>query len=171
MYSGKTSALIAMAKSHMVAGNTVDIYKPNIDNRYSENFIASHNGEKLRAKVLDIKRPRSILTEEISDVVCFEEAQFFNKYELWALVEQLIYLENKIVIVAGLCQDFEGRPFGCMPQLLSFADNIIHLKSVCSKCRQLSSATRTYKKSNKTQNVEIGGIELYEARCFTCWRE
>jgi thymidine kinase len=73
------------------------------------------------------------------------------------------------VIVAGLPQDSYGKPFGAMPTILAMADNIVCLKAVCSKCKKINSATRTYRKIQDKAQVVVGGIDMFEPRCFECW--
>jgi thymidine kinase len=179
MYAGKTSALISHAMAHVIAGKFVIAFKPANDTRYDKIDIISHSGHKFPAIPIDSEKPGKSLSimfdfESIDnhhvDVVCFDEAQFFNKRNFEQVIEQLLYVENKILIVAGLSQDFEGRPFGGMPHCLAISDDIIHLKAVCSKSKELFAATRTYKKNvGNGDQVEVGGTELYEARSFKHW--
>jgi len=78
---------------------------------------------------------------------------------------------GKSVICAGLAQDAFGKPFGPMPLLLSRADNIIHLTAVCAKCKGIGKATRTFRRGESKEQTVVGGAELYEPRCYECWRK
>jgi thymidine kinase len=170
MFAGKTSALISTCMSHIVAGNKVVAYKPAKDNRYDDKFIVSHNLDKFAC--VPVERASTILThsqQHRPDVVAIDEAQFFDTKELVDLIWDLIYL-HRDVICAGLAQDYMGDPFGAMPQLLSMADEIISLKAVCSKCKGIGLASRTYRKPGEALGqLLVGGADKYEARCFKCW--
>lgn len=178
MFSGKSSALISKATSHVIAGDTVIAFKPRSDDRYDLENIVTHYGERFTAYPIDTD---NVVTETYKvfsryskdnihpDVILFDEAQFFNKDQMLATAKDCI--EWAHVIVAGLAQDSFGKPFGAMPELLSFADNIVCLRAVCSKCKKVNAATRTYRKTNSNEQVAVGGIDMYEPRCFRCWNE
>lgn len=180
MFSGKTSRLISLIDSNIIAGLGTLIFKPSNDTRYNAtNTIKTHSGRFSPAMSVDKNKPMDILTclldyenEQFSvDVVAIDEAQFFNNNALRQLVNHLLFIEKKRVIVAGLSMDFEGKSFGAMPYLLSIADEIISLKAVCSKCKKINTATRTHRTVNNKEQTFIGGAESYEARCFECWSE
>lgn len=173
MYAGKTSALISKAIAHVIAGRLVIGFKPSNDERYDKENIVSHAGYKFPAIRLDIKNPTEAFKYLSKwDVFVFDEVQFFDAYGFEQLITQFLYGEEKIIIVSGLSQDSDGKPFGAMPTLLYMADEIVHLKAVCSKCKKINLATRTYRKDkNNKKQVLVGGAELYEARCFSCWME
>lgn len=178
MFSGKSSALISNGISNVIAGNGVVAFKPANDDRYDINSITSHYGDKLAAHPTSVnnlfseankifeKRP---LGELDVNVILIDEAQFFDKPEILLAVNE--WSEWAHVIVAGLSQDSFGKPFGAMPELLSMADNIVCLRAVCSKCRSINTATRTYRKISSNEQVAVGGISMYEPRCFECWSE
>ena len=173
MFSGKSSKLITMLMSYAIAGKNALAFKPNIDNRFEiEKAIVSHTNNQFPAIVLPCDSPgdsiNSLPLVLTPHVVGFDEAQFFHKEELLETVDYL--MEKKLcVICAGLSQDYSGKPFGAMPHLLSIADEIISLKAVCSNCKSIGIATRTYRKSNDGDQVVVGGVDKYEARCYTCW--
>jgi thymidine kinase len=103
------------------------------------------------------------------DVVVIDEAQFFST-EIIEVVEDLLYKRRKTIILSGLSQDSSGNPFGAMPHLLAIADDIIHLKAVCSKSKVIGAATRTFRKDeSNTNQVAVGGSEMYEPRSFDEW--
>lgn len=174
MYSGKSSRLIAMCRSYSIAGRPVYIFKPDNDCRYSCTKVVSHNGDKLEAIPID-RESVSIYSCGIDfftkePVIAFDEVQFFNSYSITQIITQLLYVEQSTVICAGLSNDSDGKPFGAMPHLLSIADEIISLTAVCSHCKQIAKATRTYRKNGlPSEQVLIGGKDEYEARCFNCW--
>ncbi len=174
MFSGKSSALISRGTSHVIAGNGVMAFKPANDDRYDVNNIVSHFGSKFFAHAVSI----SELWDDANDifskyhgldinVILIDEAQFFEKSEILMAVNE--WDEWAHVIIAGLSQDSFGKPFGAMPELLSIADDIVCLRAVCSKCKKVNAATRTYRKIENNEQVAVGGIDMYEPRCFECW--
>lgn len=173
MFAGKTTRLLSLARANLIAGNKVCYFKPQRDDRFSTYEIVTHNGEAVKA--ISVKNGIDIVSisdEEECDVVCIDEAQFLGNLKL--AVELLIYDTDapKIphVIVAGLSQDSSGKPFGAMPHLLAIADDIIHLKAVCAKTHRINGATRTFRKNKEnSEQVAIGGTEMYEPRSFKEW--
>jgi len=175
MYSGKTTSLIAELEAGIEDGKTMLVIKPAIDNRFSEEDIVSHDGTSLqkttghkvrRLGVLEVLDKEDL--EDI-DILLIDEAQFFNH-----LCEEGVqeYLKAGINVVAvGLDMDSEGKPFGSMPYLLSLANNVYKLSSICSVCGE--EATRTFRKLtvSSTEQVLIGGSETYEPRCLEHWLE
>ena len=178
MFSGKSSKIISMGTAHCIAGHYVLAFKASNDNRYDETHITTHSFQKypavpvkpteplkIRDKVLEFENA----TMEGVDVVIIDEAQFFSK-EIINLIEDLLYNHRKTIIVSGLSQDSSGKPFGAMPHLLAIADDIIHLKAVCSKSKGIGTATRTFRKDvSNTNQVAVGGSEMYEPRSFNEW--
>lgn len=180
MFSGKTERLISLCTAHYFANNKVLAFKPSNDNRYTENFITSHNQIKWLATPIEPSGPEKILEifkeayfhadEQKVDVVAIDEAQFFEPEELIKCVEKILYIFGQSIIVSGLSQDSDGKPFGAMPHLLAIADDIVHLKSVCAKDKTIGTATRTHRKDRTNKNqVAVGGAELYEPRSFKAW--
>jgi thymidine kinase len=175
MFAGKTSSLISRCTSHIIAGDKVIAFKPAKDNRYDEKYIVSHNLDKFNCVVI---QKAGDMWEHLKDdkprydIIAIDEVQFLDAN---SIVDFVTIMQNTLVkriIVAGLAQDARGHPFGAMPELLSMADEIVHLKAVCSSCKGIGAATRTYMKDKGRINeqVVVGGAEKYEARCFTCWR-
>jgi thymidine kinase len=184
MFSGKTERLISLCTAHYFAGHEVMAFKPSNDDRYNGSFITSHANAKWLAE--PVRPDKSIqicnnATECCSrahspnfhiDVVAIDEAQFFESQDLIKAVETLLYEFEMSVIISGLSQDSDGKPFGAMPHLLAIADDIIHLKSVCAKSKKIGAATRTYRKDKtNTNQVAVGGSEMYEPRSFETWLE
>lgn len=166
MFSGKTEELIRRINRALIAKQSVKIFKPIIDNRYHNSDIVSHR-ENSKAGV-PIQRASEILDKiQPNDVVCIDEAQFFEA----EIVEICLLLANKRhrVIVAGLDMDSKGRPFGFMPQLMSIAEFVSKLHAICSVCGNM--AHHTYRKSSDENDILIGAFESYEARCRSCFNE
>lgn len=174
MFSGKTSRLISMIKANIIAKNEVEVFKPSNDSRYGLEYISTHDGVEIKAEILDVNRP--LESYYIDDwfptkaVVFFEECQFFKPDDFVLLVKRIM-AEKRNVICAGLPNDFKGEPFGAMPQLMAMADEVISLKAVCSKCKEIGMATRTFRKTKDTEQTVVGGAEMYEPRCYGCWKE
>jgi len=174
MFAGKTSRLISLARAHLIAGKNVVGFKPSNDNRFNKDRIVTHDELEFPAFVIDKDKPRScfkFITGKTPDIIVFDESQFFDKKALEYLIDEMIYTWSYDIIIAGLSMDSEGRPFGAMPYLLAVADEIISLKAVCAKCKSINMATRTFRKDGTTEQVAVGGAEMYEPRCFTCWEE
>lgn len=170
MFSGKTSRLISICTANVIAGNSVTVFKPAKDDRYDSQNIVSHSLEKFAA--IPVKESKEVLPllerRDGSDIVCFDETQFFDQ----SIVDVILTLYGtltKEVVCAGLSQDSDGKPFGPMPHLLAIADNIINLRAVCSRCRCVDKATRTFRKISSNEQVLVGGTDKYEANCFSCW--
>ena len=175
MFAGKSSALISKGISHIIAGDCVVAFKPSIDDRYDTENITTHYGDKFSAYVVNSD---SFFNEAYEcfkkydrdmDVILIDEAQFFNRVQILRCINE--WIEWSHVIVAGLAQDSSGRPFGAMPDILALADNIICLKAVCSRCKKVNSATRTFSKIKLKSKIVVGGSDIYEPRCFGCWNE
>lgn len=178
MASGKSLELIRKITRYRIADKNIVIFKPQIDSR-DGNTISSREGSTLKDIFLvknsyEIKECiENICMSNVNfnpiDVIAIDEAQFFDK-DIVALIHTLNVIHNKEIIISGLEKDAYGHPFGPMPDLLAIADNITKLSAVCMKCK-IYPANFTYKKDNNNQQIEIGGDELYEARCKKCWLE
>ena len=170
MFAGKTEELIRRIKVLEFAKKNIKVFKPRIDNRYSDTFVVSHAGSKVNSIVID--RAAEILDHVDSsvDVVAIDEVQFLD--EDICEVCDILAKEGKRVMVAGLDMDFRGEPFGMMPKLITEAEFVTKLTAVCNKCG--APATRTQRLVNgKSASyndplVLIGSIEAYEARCRHC---
>lgn len=178
MFSGKTSALISRAMAHVIAGDFVIAFKPKIDDRYDKENIITHHNNKFPAYPVNSANTaeecgrviHNLIVEQKQniDVILYDEAQFFDI----TIIDSIdAYMRWAHVIIAGLAQDSFGSPFGHMPTLLSMADNIVCLKAVCSKCKSINAATRTYRKTESRDQVVVGGIDMFEPRCFRCWNK
>ena len=175
MFSGKSSELIRRVERAMIAQQNVLVFKPSIDNRYSDTEVATHNGITIEAQIVDdvagIKNKIADYNqEERLDVIAIDEGQFFSE-ELIELVDDLAEQKYR-VIVAGLDTDFAGRGFKPIPELMSRAEYVTKLHAVCVKCA--NPATRTQRlidgepASIDDPVVVVGADETYEARCRRC---
>ncbi len=164
MFSGKTEELIRRLRRAQIAKQNVKIFKPKIDNRYSTHQIVSHSDQALSSIIID--NPKEIL-ELSSDaqVVGIDEGQFFSS-ELVDVCEQLAN-NGKRVIVAGLDQDYRGKPFEPIPQLLSVAEYITKTLAICMVCG--NPADRTQRTTHQQELVVVGAHNIYEARCRKCF--
>ncbi len=164
MFSGKTEELIRRLRRAQIAKQKVIIFKPRIDNRYSANHIVSHNEQSLVSTVID--NPSEILElGKNAQVIGIDEGQFFTS-DLVPVCEKLAS-DGKRVIVAGLDQDYRGKPFEPMPQLLAVAEYITKTLAICMVCG--NPADRTQRITNQQELVVVGAHNVYEARCRKCF--
>jgi len=165
MFSGKSEELIRRLNRARIARQKVQVFKPKIDARYSVEEIASHSGQKHDSK------PVTTATEMLADifddteVVGIDEGQFFDM-DLVEVANELAS-RGKRVIVAGLDQDYTGKPFEPMPQLLSIAEFITKTHAICVKCG--STANYSQRTVESEERVEVGASDKYEARCRNCF--
>jgi len=164
MFSGKTEELIRRLRRAQFAGLKVEIFKPSLDKRYSENRIVSHDDKSIVSTPVDNSSSILLLTGEV-DVVGIDEAQFFDN----SIVEVCNKLADKgiRVIVVGLDMDFMGNPFGPMPALLSIAEYITKVHAICMRCGSL--AQYSFRKSDEEQVVVLGEKDKYEPLCRECY--
>ena len=164
MYSGKTEELIRRLRRAQIARQKVEIFKPVIDDRYARDHIVSHS--ELRIPSHSIKEAKEILHfARDAKVIGIDEGQFLGP-DLVRVCERLAR-RGKRVIVAGLDQDYAGRPFEPMPHLLAIAEYITKTLAICMVCG--GPANRTYRKLRRAERVVVGGADLYEARCRRCY--
>ena len=160
MFSGKTEELIRRIRRAQIAKQRVKVFKPKIDNRYSEFEIVSHNETSFPSEI--INDADEIMEKSFdSEVIGVDEAQFFENN----LIEicQNLADSGKRVIVAGLDQDYKAVPFEPMPQLLAIAEYITKTLAVCVICG--APANRTQRITNEQEKVLVGASNHYEARC------
>jgi thymidine kinase len=166
MFSGKTEELIRRLKRVKIANLKVEIFKPSIDVRYDEVKIVSHDTNFIHSTPVENAHAILLMAEGV-DVVGIDEAQFFDE-EIAFVCEQLA-LKGIRVIVAGLDMDYQGKPFGQMPNLLAVADYITKLHAICMKCGGMASIS--YRKIATGGQVLLGEKDVYEARCRECAQE
>lgn len=166
MFSGKTEELIRRLNRAKIANQRVEIFKPRVDNRYSDEDVVSHNETAIRSTPVDTASNILLLTGDV-DVVGIDEAQFFEP----ALVEVCNQLANMgiRVIVAGLDMDFQGKPFGPMPQLMAIAEYITKVHAICMRCGSL--ANFSHRLSQEEKLVVLGEKNEYEPLCRECYVE
>ncbi len=163
MFSGKTEELIRRLKRAQIAKQTVKIFKPKIDNRFSETAIVSHNEQQLPSIMIDDAIEIYTHSKD-AQVIGIDEAQFFSN-ELVTICNKLAN-EGKRVIIAGLDQDYKGIPFEPIPQLLAIAEYITKSLAICVECG--NPADRTQRKTHSSERVIVGASDIYEARCRKC---
>lgn len=158
MFSGKTEELIRRLRRAEMAGQNVEIFKPALDTRYSQEEVVSHNYNKIRSTA--VQNPAEILLlGSTCDVVGIDEAQFFDE----SIVEVANQLANNgvRVVIAGLDMDFLGRPFGSIPNLMATAEYVTKVHAICRDTGNL--ANYSMRKSDGKNLVELGETENYEA--------
>ncbi len=165
MYSGKTEELIKRLRRAIIAKQKVKVFKPALDDRYSEKKISSHNKNMLDAIVVMHSDDILSQVEENDEVIGIEEVQFFDE----KIIDVCKYLADsgKRVIVAGLDQDYLGQPFENTMRLMAEAEFVTKLLAICVKCGNL--ANRTQRTVKKKDRIVVGSVGLYEARCRKCF--
>ena len=163
MFSGKTEELIRRLKRVQIANLKVEIFKPSVDMRYDELKIVSHDENKIPSTPVDNSQAILLLAKD-TDVVGIDEAQFFDD-QITGVCEKLA-LSGIRVIVAGLDMDYQGKPFGPMPNLLAIADYITKLHAICMICGNIANVS--YRKVGISAQVLLGEKEIYEPRCRVC---
>jgi thymidine kinase len=162
MFSGKTEELIRRTKRAQIARQKVQIFKPAIDNRYHETEVVSHSS--LSVEATPVNSAVEILQRvfDSTRVVGIDEVQFFDE-NIIRVVEKLARRGVR-VICAGLDQDYMGKPFGPMADLLAIADSVHKIQAICTVCG--APASKTFRKNQKNTNqVLVGEADMYEARC------
>ncbi len=165
MFSGKTEELIRRMKRAKFARQKVEIFKPSIDTRYSEEDVVSHDQQHIPSTPVDSSAALLLLAGDI-EVVGIDEAQFFDA----GLVSVCNELANRgvRVIVAGLDMDFRGEPFGPMPALCAVADDVTKVHAICVKCGAL--AYLSHRLVSNDRRVLLGEKDEYEPLCRECYR-
>lgn len=166
MFSGKTEELIRRLRRAQYAGLKVEIFKPSLDKRYSENRVVSHDDKSIVSTPVDNATSILLLAGTV-DVVGIDEAQFFDN----SIVDVCNTLaDNGIrIVIAGLDMDFMGKPFGPIPALLSIAEFVTKVHAICMRCGNL--AQYSFRKSEDEQVVLLGEKNLYEPLCRNCFNE
>ena len=164
MFSGKTEELIRRLKRARIARQKVEIFKPRMEVRYSEEEVVSHDENAILSTPVDSSANILLLTSDVK-VVGIDEAQFFDE----GLVDVCNKLANRgiRVIVAGLDMDFKGMPFGPIPRLLSVAEYVTKVHAICVKCGNL--AHYTHRLSEDEKLIVLGETDIYEPLCRICY--
>jgi thymidine kinase len=165
MFSGKSEELIRRLRRAQIARQRVQIFKPKLDSRFSEDHIVSHSEMRIRSQLVSQAREILDLLDGRTQVIGIDEGQFFDM-DL-AFVCNNLADSGKRVIVAGLDQDFRGKPFDPMPQLLSIAEYITKTLAICVRCG--APANRTQRLVENPDRLLVGATDAYEARCRLCF--
>ena len=164
MFSGKTEELIRRVHRAEYARRKIQVFKPEIDNRYEEDHIVSHSKMKTPSQIVKNAQEIHDLVKYDTEIIAIDEVQFFDD-NIVTVCDKLAD-NGKRVIVAGLDQDYSGKPFGPMPALLAIAEYVSKLNAICVKCGNPASRTQRLTKSKET--VVVGATDIYEARCRNC---
>lgn len=164
MFSGKTEELIRRLKRASIAKQKVEIFKPEIDNRYHEKKVVSHDANEIHSTPVKNSKAILELVKDV-DVVGIDEAQFFDE----GITDVCNQLANKgiRVIVAGLDMDYLGEPFGAMPALLATAEYVTKVHAICMRCGNL--ANHSHRIVDNKDLVVLGETNHYEALCRDCF--
>jgi thymidine kinase len=165
MFSGKSEELIRRLRRAQIARQQVQIFKPQVDNRYSDDHITSHSEMRIPSENVASSKALLERVRPETDVVGIDEGQFFDA-DLPAVCSRLAD-QGKRVIVAGLDQDYLGKPFEPMPQLLAIAEYITKTLAICMVCG--APANHTQRLVARSERVVVGGEGTYEARCRKCF--
>lgn len=165
MFSGKTEELIRRLRRAEFARLNVEIFKPKMEVRYSEDEVVSHDETSIRSTPVETARNILLLSNDI-DVVGIDEAQFFDE----GLVEVCNILANRglRVVVAGLDTDFRGEPFGPIPALMATAEYVTKVHAICVRCGCL--ANHSHRTSSDEKIVVLGETDIYEPLCRKCYQ-
>ena len=165
MFSGKTEELLRRIKRARLAKQRTQLFKPRVDDRYDAVKVVTHEGANADAlPVATAQELEAAVTADVA-VVGVDEVQFFDA----SIVDALDRLANrgKRVIVAGLDQDYRGRPFGPVPALMAIAEYVTKLHAVCARCG--AEACRSQRLVAQEAQLFVGGAAAYEARCRACF--
>ena len=165
MFSGKSEELLRRLKRARIAKQRFQLYKPAIDNRYSETHVVTHSGVEMECSTI-LDSEALLSTPNSVDIVAIDEAQFFDE-NLPNIIKKLVN-NDKRVVVAGLDMDSNGIPFGPMPYLLAIAEEVCKVTAVCDVCGK--DATHTYRHNAISEDtVLVGAADYYYPRCRVHW--
>lgn len=164
MFSGKTEELLRRLRRAQFARQTVEIFKPSMDTRYSEEEVVSHDKNAILSTPVEHSSNILLLSSE-AEVIGIDEAQFFDM----GLVDVCRELADQgiRVIVAGLDMDFKRVPFGPMPALCAIADDVVKVHAICVQCGNL--ANFSHRMVNNDKQVMLGETEEYQPLCRKCY--
>jgi thymidine kinase len=165
MFSGKSEELIRRLRRAMIARKRVEVFKPTIDNRYSDDEIVSHGDSRMTSMV--VKDATEIMNriDWRSEVIGVDEANFMGP-ELVDIAQRLAD-SGKQVIISGLDTDYMGRPFAPIPDLLAHAESITKTLAICVRCGNPAKHTQRLRGSDEL--IVVGAADMYEARCRRCF--
>jgi thymidine kinase len=165
MFSGKSEELIRRLRRAMIARKRVEVFKPIIDNRYSDDEIVSHGDLRLKSQVVTSAADIPDRIDWRSEVVGIDEANFMG--ESLVEISQRLADSGKQVIIAGLDTDYLGRPFTPIPDLLAHAESITKTLAICVRCGNPAKHTQRLRGSEDL--IVVGAADMYEARCRRCF--
>ena len=165
MFSGKSEELIRRLRRAQIARQKVQVFKPKIDDRYAVDHVVSHSEMKIKSAIVNHAAEILADVKPDTEVVGIDEGQFFD--HSLAEVAQALAARGVRVIVAGLDQDYLGRPFEPMPQLMATAEYVDKMLAICMQCG--APANRTQRLVHSSDRVVVGGAHAYEARCRRCF--
>ena len=165
MFSGKSEELIRRLRRSMIARKRVQVFKPAIDTRYSDDEIVSHGDLRMKSQVVKSARDITETIDWRSEVVGIDEANFMGE-ELVDVAQRLAD-SGKQVIIAGLDTDYMGRPFPPMPDLLALSESITKTLAICVRCGNPAKHTQRLRGSDDL--IVVGAADMYEARCRRCF--
>ncbi|MBP5366465.1 MAG: thymidine kinase [Bacteroidales bacterium] len=166
MFSGKTEELLRRLRRAKYAKQRVEIYKPQVDTRYSDDEVVSHDSNSIMSTPVELSSSILLLANDV-DVVGIDEAQFFDK-QIVSVCQELAGRGIR-VIVAGLDMDFRGEPFGMMPQLMAVAEYVTKVHAICVNCGNL--AQYSHRLSTDEKLVLLGETDKYEPLCRSCYEK
>ncbi len=170
MFSGKTEEMIRRVRRAQIARQKIQVFKPNLDDRYAIERVTSHNGVGIEATGVDDANEILNLVESDTDVVAVDEVQFFG----WKIADVCNTLASRgiRVIATGLDMDFRGEPFGPMPVMMAQAEKVDKLRAICVVCGREASRTQRLIDDRPAAYddpvILVGASEVYEARCRHC---
>ena len=166
MFSGKTEELIRRLRRAEFAKLNVEIFKPKMEVRYSEDEVVFNDATTIRSTPVETARNILLLSNDV-DVVGIDEAQFFDV----GLVDVCNILANRglRVIVAGLDTDFLADPFGPIPALMATAEYVTKVHAICMRCGSL--ANHSHRTSEDKKIVVLGETDIYEPLCRKCYQK
>ncbi len=165
MFSGKSEELIRRLRRATIARKRVQVFKPSIDTRYSENEIVTHADSRMRSEAVDSAAGLLAKLDWRTQVVGIDEANFFGA-DLLPIADRLA-VSGKQVTIAGLDTDYLGRPFPPMPDLLAISESITKLLAICMRCGAPAKHTQRLVESDEL--ILVGAAGSYEARCRRCF--
>jgi len=174
MFSGKTEELLRRCRRAEIAGQSVAVFTPAVDDRYGEGVVGSHNGREWDATVIDPEGEAGAWAIDDAlngqEVIAIDEANFFGP-ELVDVCEALA-ADGRRVIASGIDQTYRGEPFEPVPQLLAVAEYVDKLRAICAVCGEPATRNQRFVDGDPAHvddpTIVVGAEESYEARCRDC---
>ena len=164
MFAGKSTEIIRRIRKMKFIGKKILVVKPQIDNRYNEDKITSHDYET--ADCIIVTNLSELNVKDYNTII-IDEGQFFNDLKEYVISWVDIFDIN--VVVAGLDGDFQRQPIGQMLELIPYAESCIKLNALCSKCKDGTNASFTHRIIHSNEQILIGGSDTYIPLCRKCY--